>query len=136
MREKPPAPAALQRPLATDAEIRAMHERAAAHTLAADTHEAKAQHEIAAAQRLAGDMVANAQAEANRIMHEANQSAAAHERAADERAKEMRAAKAAEEQKALFWKSLAADEVARAGLSPAPPTSPFDTVPEGEVAQP
>jgi hypothetical protein len=132
MREKPQAPAP-QRPLATDAEIRAMHERAAAHEHAADMHEAQAQHEIAAAQRLASDMVANAQAKANELIHEANQSAAAHERQADERAKEMRAVKAAEEQKALFWKSLAADEVARAGLSPVPPTAPLDTV-EGEAA--
>lgn len=131
MRDKTPqTPPAPQRPLASEAEIQAMQERATAHRHAADMHEAKAQHEIAGAEHMAGEMVANAQAKANELVREANQSAAALERQADERAKGMRAEKAIEEQKAQFWKSLAAEEAARAGLTltPVPPTAPMEPV--------
>lgn len=108
--------AAPQRPLATEVEIRAMHDRAAAHQLAADQHEAQAQHAIAAAQHMADEMVAKAQQEASEMVRRATEQAAAHQRQADEQARTLRETKAAEERTASFWRALAADEALRAGL--------------------
>lgn len=124
---------ATQRPLASEAEIQAMHDKAAVHQLAADKKEAQAQHELAGAKRMADDMVTNARAEAHRIVQQAQEQAAAHERQADEHAKELRAVRDTEVRRAQFWASLAGEEAAKAGLSPAAPTGPMPQIPDGEV---
>lgn len=118
-----PPSAALQRPVATDAEIRAMHDNAAVHQLEADKHEAQAQYDLTAAEHLAGEMVANARAEANRIVREAQDQAAAHQRQVDEHAMKLRELKAVEENRAAYWTALAADETARSELASTTTTS-------------
>jgi hypothetical protein len=131
-RNDAPVAATSQRPVATEAEIRAMHDKAAAHQLAADKHEAQAQHDLGAAEHMATEMVANARAEANRIVREAQEQAATHQRQVDEHAAQLRKLKAAEEARATYWSTLAEEETARAGLTAIPPTAPLETVPDGE----
>jgi vacuolar-type H+-ATPase subunit H len=146
------------RPYASEAEIRAMYDNAAAHSARAVQHEnaaaklvqdaenatgrwvsdaqEKAAQYVQQAQETAAELVRQAKEQADEDVRKAQEAAAAEIQAAEGQAAMIRADRDAEVKKERYWAGLADDEAGRADLPTLAETLTDGQLGTGEVAQP